>query len=104
MTNLEKLTVKLSENKEVRKQIKYIANPTFRDWWQVRYLDIQDHHLRMYCEDRDWYVQIYQWKTSIMNNTATDIYLECESNNIKPLHEQSEETLWEIVEFLETNK
>jgi len=84
------------------KNIIYCDNEVkFEDRFEIIWTPIQDHYLRMYCNKKElnlvitqnWYVLM--WWFELKHITTLEN---------KSLHEQSEETLGKIVEFLENNK
>ena len=61
---------------------------------------IEERHLRMYCESKWYAFAIWSnWKL-IWNRNEEGSYTEIQLENSKPLSEQSEETLWQIFNFL----
>lgn len=66
---------------------------------------LKERHLRMYCENNlihicilgNGYICKYFSDSSLINTLI-------KLDNTKDFDEQSEETYWKIVEFLETNK
>lgn len=66
---------------------------------EILWNPIQDHHLRMYCEDNKIYFDIdCYWD---VNWAVYKEELSIGLDNKKPLYQQSNETLEKIVEFLE---
>ena len=114
MTNLEKLTKLLCENKEVEKDIMelrfwcYLKHPDgviYRITWkrklftsdEIIWNPIQDHHLRMYCLSLKLGFNLFEdWKVWLYSPEGKySLYFEP-----KPLHEQCEEVLGKIYDFL----
>ena len=61
--------------------------------------DIEYHHLMMYCTKNIIPINISAyWEVSIIQNFI------CKFNNTLPLHKQSEEVLWALVEYISNLK
>jgi len=82
-TNLEKLTNLLCKDEEVKKDI----------IWN----DIQDHHLRIYCFNKNIKIEYSKQNILFIKN---DYWVYINYNYTKPLHQQNEETFWQIYNFL----
>lgn len=111
MNNLQKLTEFLCSEEDIRKDIEIIANWVnprdsfdIDECWGKEYYNLEERHLRMYCERKEMYLEIYKWELSIMNNTCMETLIKVDwYNDTKPFHQQSEEKLGAIVAFLESN-
>ena len=79
----------------------------YTDWWsfEIIWNPLQEKHLRMYCEENLIHMCILGngYICKILSNSSIVNTL-IKLDNTKDLYQQSEKTLWEIVEFLINNK
>lgn len=62
---------------------------------------LEERHLRMYCESKNIYMEIYKWQLNILDEGCMNVLFSTEYDDKHSLQNQSEETLWEIVGFLQ---
>lgn len=96
-TNLEKLTLLLCSVEEIRKNIQYTNNITWKPW----YYKLEDYHLRMYCEIKN--IDVFEIKWLLLDWTEYKTFKKmpiiCRLE-AKPFHLQKEEIFWKIFYFL----
>lgn len=74
------------------------------DYFNIIWNEIHERHLRMYCESKDLIFQMSWPCLWIYRNHIDKNILAIQLDNKLSLENQSEETLWAIVKFLENNK
>lgn len=78
-------------------RIQTFGNDTYKTLWNP----IQERHLRMYCDKRSPHISIFSdgeiWRVTWR---SYDDELICKLNNTKDFHNQSDETIKQILTFL----
>jgi hypothetical protein len=86
--------------------IKFWWDSFIKFWWDsiIKYRDIQERHLRLYCEEKWWAFAIGSTGKLIWNRNKAGSYCEMQLDNTKDFEQQSEETLLAIYNFLLEDK